>query len=71
MSASLTELQRKQIAQAEELLFEGPEKEGFVKDLFFGFFRAESIIPFPELPPDAQARSVRTLRPTDRFSRVS
>ena len=48
MSATITELQKKQIAQAEELLFDGPEKEGFVKDLFFGSFRTDSIIPFPE-----------------------
>ena len=30
------------MAQAEEILFEGPDKEGFVKDLFFGKFREES-----------------------------
>ena len=48
MSATITELQKKQIAQAEELLFDGPEKEGFVKDLFFGSFRTDSIIPYPE-----------------------
>ena len=48
MSATLTEFEKDQIAQAEELLFEGPEKEGFVKDLFFGSFRTDSIIPFPE-----------------------
>lgn len=51
MAPSLTELQRKQIAQAEELLFSGPTKEGFAKDLFFGKFRQESIFPYPVLPP--------------------
>ena len=56
MSATLTDLQKKQIAQAEELLFEGPEKEGFVKDLFFGAFRADSVLPFPELPDAARDR---------------
>ena len=50
MSASLTDLQKKQIEQAEELLFEGPEKEGFAKDLYFGRFRTESIMPYPEVP---------------------
>ncbi|MCH2178156.1 MAG: acyl-CoA dehydrogenase family protein [Mariniblastus sp.] len=50
MSSVLTDVQKKQIEQVEELLFTGPEKEGFVKDLFFGKFRAESIMPFPELP---------------------
>ena len=53
MNANLTELQKKQIEQAEELLFSGPEKEGFAKDLYFGRFRTESIMPFPELPPAA------------------
>ena len=42
------ELRQKQIEQAEELLFSGPQKQGFVKDLFFGKFRARSIMPFPE-----------------------
>ena len=56
MSSSLTELQKKQIAEAEELLFSGPQKEGFVKDMFFGKFRAESLMPWPELPEAAQRR---------------
>ena len=56
MSATLTDIQKKQMAQAEELLFDGPDKEGFVKDLFFGTFRGESIIPYYELPSEAKAR---------------
>lgn len=54
MSTTLTELEKKQLAQAEELLFSGPEKEGFCKELFFGKFRQESILPYPELPESAQ-----------------
>ncbi len=39
MSVAETELRRKQIEQAEELLFSGPQKAGFAKDLqFFGRF---------------------------------
>ena len=49
MSTTLNELQQKQIEQAEELLFSGPEKAGFCKDLFFGKFRAEAILPYPRL----------------------
>ena len=37
--------------QAEEMLFEGPEKLGFAKQLFFGQFRADHILPYPALPP--------------------
>lgn len=46
---TMTELQQKQIEQAEELLFSGPQKAGFAKELFFGKFRAESILPYPVL----------------------
>lgn len=55
MSATLTDLEKKQIAQAEELLFSGEQKEGFCKELFFGRFREQSILPFPELSESRQA----------------
>ncbi len=55
MSTTLTELEKKQMAQAEELLFSGEQKEGFCKDLYFGRFREASIMPYPELPESAQA----------------
>lgn len=50
MATALSEQDKKQMAQVEELLFSGPEKEGFAKELFFGRFREESILPYPELP---------------------
>ena len=46
---SVTELRQKQIEQAEELLFSGPQKEGFAKELFLGKFRAKSVLPYPFL----------------------
>ncbi len=55
MSATLTDLQKKQLEQAEELLFDGSEKEGFAKDLYFGRFNADAMIPYPELGEAAQA----------------
>lgn len=54
MAAALSELERKQIQQAEELLFSGPEKAGFCKDLYFGRFRAEAMLPYPRLSPEQQ-----------------
>ncbi len=51
MSTAQTELRRKQIEQAEELLFSGPQKAGFAKDLFFGRFRSESILSVSRAPP--------------------
>lgn len=53
MSGALTEQQKKQIEQAEEILFSGPEKEGFAKDLYFGRFRTESVMPYPEQSPES------------------
>ncbi len=71
MSTTLTDLQRKQIAQAEEILFDGPEKEGFVKDLFFGSFRTDSIIPFPELPEEARQRGDEMVEKVKTYCRES
>lgn len=51
---SATELRQKQIEQAEELLFSGPQKEGFAKELFLGKFRAESVLPYPTLTAKQQ-----------------
>ena len=43
-------LRAKQLQQAEELLFSGPEQGGFAKALFRGEFRGSSLFPYPELP---------------------
>ena len=67
MSANLTELQKKQIEQAEELLFSGPEKEGFAKDLYFGKFRSESIMPFPELSNEQKAAGDQMIETVKKF----
>lgn len=69
MSSALTDVQKKQIQQVEDLLFSGPEKEGFVKDLFFGKFRTESIIPFPELPEANQVRGDQMVERVKAFCR--
>ena len=41
---------RRQMEQAEELLFSEEPKAGFVKGLFAGKFRAQSVFPYPTLP---------------------
>jgi acyl-CoA dehydrogenase family protein 9 len=43
-------LRAKQLQQAEELLFTGPEQAGFAKVLFRGEFRGSALFPYPELP---------------------
>ena len=48
-------LRAKQLQQAEELLFTGPEQSGFAKALFRGEFRGSSLFPYPELPESQRA----------------
>jgi acyl-CoA dehydrogenase family member 9 len=69
MSTAQTELRRKQIEQAEELLFSGPEKAGFAKDLFFGRFRSESIFPYPSLPPELETATRRAVDEVRQYTR--
>lgn len=49
MAHKLDELQQKQLQQAEELLFSGPQEVGFAKELFLGRFLREAIFPYPVL----------------------
>ncbi|MBT4865947.1 MAG: acyl-CoA dehydrogenase [Planctomycetaceae bacterium] len=56
MTTSASELQQKQLEQAEELLFSGPQRTGFAKELYFGRFRADSILPYPSLAEAEQTR---------------
>ena len=49
------EAQRQQeIAQAEELLFAGPQALGFAKGLFLGRFVADWVMPYPRIPTAQQ-----------------
>src|ERR1051325_2267671 len=45
----------KQIREAEELLFAGPQKLGVAKGLFLGRFVADWVMPYPEIPHDQRA----------------
>lgn len=67
MSAGVSELQKKQMEEAEELFFDGPEKEGFAKHLYFGRFRTESIMPYPELPEVTRKNGDGMVEKTKKF----
>jgi acyl-CoA dehydrogenase family member 9 len=67
--ATLTELEQKQIAQAEELFFSGPSKEEFAKELYFGRFRSESVFPYPALTGDAKRRTEQWVEHVQEFCR--
>ncbi len=55
MEQQLDELQQKRLQQAEELFFSGPQATDFARDLFFGRFLREGIIPYPCPTPQEQA----------------
>src|SRR6266436_6044151 len=52
---------QKEIQQAEELLFAGPQALGFAKGLFQGHFVSNWVMPYPRIPATQQAESDRTL----------
>jgi acyl-CoA dehydrogenase family member 9 len=57
------ELQRqKEMQQAEELLFTGPQALGFVKGLFQGHFVSDWVMPYPRIPASQQTQLDRTLK---------
>jgi acyl-CoA dehydrogenase family member 9 len=62
-----TESQRqKEIQQAEELLFAGPQAIGFAKGLFLGRFVSDWVMPYPRIPAAQQAeldKSLAEVRP--------
>lgn len=58
--AQLTELQHKQIQQAEELLFSGEQKAGFAKELFFGRYKADAVA-YPVVPAEVRERGDRAV----------
>ncbi len=47
---------QKEIQQAEELLFAGPQALGFAKGLFQGHFVSDWVMPYPRIPADQQAK---------------
>ncbi len=52
---------QKEIQQAEELLFAGPQALGFAKGLFQGHFVADWVLPYPRIPAAQQTELDKTL----------
>jgi acyl-CoA dehydrogenase family protein 9 len=52
---------QKEIQQAEELLFAGPQALGFAKGLFQGHFVSDWVMPYPRLLPAQQTELDQTL----------
>jgi acyl-CoA dehydrogenase family member 9 len=58
---------QKEIRQAEELLFAGPQALGFAKGLFQGHFVADWVMPYPRIPAAQQAELDDTLTELRKF----
>jgi acyl-CoA dehydrogenase family protein 9 len=57
----LDEQRQKEIQQAEELLFAGPQALGFAKGLFQGHFVSDWVMPYPRIPDAQQGELDQTL----------
>jgi alkylation response protein AidB-like acyl-CoA dehydrogenase len=55
VAQQLDDLQQRQLRQAEELFFSGPPATNFARDLFFGRFLHDAILPHPRLSAAEQA----------------
>jgi alkylation response protein AidB-like acyl-CoA dehydrogenase len=58
---------QKEIAQAEELLFAGPQALGFAKGLFLGHFVADWVMPYPRMPAAQQTELDKSLSELRQF----
>lgn len=64
---NVSEKDRKQIEQAQEMMGPDPETMGFVKNLFWGNFREELVFPYPEVPAEEAARCDQLLAELDAY----
>ena len=64
-------LREKQIKQAEELLFSGPQRLGVAKGLFWGRFVADWVMPYPQLSAVERPRVEAALKELKRFCDAS
>ena len=58
---------QKEIQQAEELLFAGPQALGFAKGLFLGHFVADWVMPYPRVPAAQQTELDKSLTELRQF----
>src|SRR5205809_565769 len=58
---------QKEIQQAEELLFAGPQVLGFAKGLFQGHFVSDWVMPYPRIPEAQQGELDQTLTELRKF----
>ncbi|MCL4742221.1 MAG: acyl-CoA dehydrogenase family protein [Phycisphaerales bacterium] len=63
----VSEKDRRLIAEAEALLGPEPTSMGFMKNLFWGRFRGDLVLPYPEVSPEEAARCDQLLAELERY----
>src|SRR5947209_19258258 len=58
---------KEQQKQAEEILFSGPQTMGFAKALYFGYFQAPLVFPYPEIRPEERDKVERSVAEVRQF----
>jgi alkylation response protein AidB-like acyl-CoA dehydrogenase len=66
---NISDKDRKQIQQAEEMLGPDPSTMGLIKNVFWGNFKESLVLPYPELPADEVARCDQLLAGLDEYLR--
>ena len=64
---NLSEKDRKQIEDAQEMLGPDPATMGFVKNFFWGNYRQELVLPYPEVGAEEIARCDQLLAELDEY----
>ena len=64
---NVSEKDRKQIEQAQEMMGPDPERMGFMKNLFWGNFREDLVFPYPSVPADETAKCDQLLAELDHY----
>ena len=65
----LSEKDRKTLEEAEALLGAEPKTMGFAKNLFWGRFREDLVLPYPEVSADETARCDQLLAELEEYLR--
>ncbi|MHC5112974.1 MAG: acyl-CoA dehydrogenase family protein [Planctomycetota bacterium] len=66
---NVSEKDRKQIEQAQEMLGPDPSTMGFIKNIFWGNFREELVFPYPEVAAEEVARCDQLVAALDEYMR--
>jgi acyl-CoA dehydrogenase family member 9 len=66
---NVSEKDRKQIQEAQEMLGPDPATMGFIKNLFWGNLREELVLPYPEISAEETARCDQLLAELDDYLR--